>query len=556
MATAGLRPSTASVLAPAATLLTLSFFLMIGAGPAGATTIRVPEDQPTIQAAINIAVPGDSLVVAAGTYTGPANRDLDLGGKDLILFASEGPASTIIDCEQQGRGFLLMRHETIACRIVGFTVTNAFADGEAGAVLMSDAGASFENCVFQNSRGDAGGGIWCNRSMVVITDCTFSENIGDGNSDYAGYGGGLWIDRLSNATVTNSSFERNASKRGGGVWVGGGAIANLVDCTFTANAARSWGGGLATGGVTTVLRVTRSTFTGNSATSAGGGAFILDTDPEFTDCRFIENTSPSRGGGLFMSASAPVLERALFAGNSAVEAGGGLLSYGSMPIIRSSTFHGNSCPLGGGIYVGATDGPSAAVVERSIIAFGTAGEAIYCEPGSSADVACSDVFGNAGGDWVGCLADQLGQDGNFAADPMFCNAAGGDFRIDASSPCAPANSPPGCALIGAFPEGCGSAAMAGGAPPVPHGLRVAPNPLFGDGKIEWTSEGRTPLALELYDATGRLAARRDLEPLASGRHALAWSDVFAGRRFASGIYFLRATGGSDASAVVRVVIMP
>jgi hypothetical protein len=304
-----------------------------------------------------------------------------------------------------------------------------------------------------------------------------------------------------------------------------------------------------------VLRVIRSRFTGNRAQSAGGGAWLLDTDPEITDCRFTGNTSPSRGGGLFMSAAAPVITGALFAENSAVEAGGGILCFGSTPTIRSTTLYGNSCPLGGGIYVGATEGPTAAVIERSIIAFGTAGEAVYCEPGSSADLSCSDVFGNAGGDWVGCLDGQLGQDGNLSADPMFCGAASGDFTIAHEGPCAPLNSPPGCELIGAFEASCFVDGIAAGpAPALGTVLRVVPNPLFGDGKIEWTSAHAAPLALELYDATGRLVARRDLGTVPGGRHALPWNDAFAGQKMASGIYFLRVAGGPTSGAAARIVI--
>ena len=536
--------------------LAFLFLALFAAGSAGAATIHVPADQPTIGAGLTAAVPGDSVIVAAGTYAGPGNRNLDFAGKDLILFASEGPAATIINCGQQGRGFVLTTHETTACRIVGFTVENAFADGQAGGVLMSDAGASIENCVFRNNRADAGGGIWCNRSMAVITDCAFVGNAGYGDSDYAGYGGGLWADRLSAATVTNCTFDGNRSHRGAGAWVGGGAVVDLVDCTFTANVATAWGGGLATRGLQTALRVIRSTFTANWASSSGGGASLLETSPELTDCRFIDNTSTSRGGGIFMSASAPLITGALLAGNVADEAGGGIVCFGSTPIIRSTTIYGNHCPLGGGVYVGATDGPTAAVIERSIIAFSTAGEAVYCEPSSSADLSCSDAFGNAGGDWVGCLAGQLGQNGNFAADPLFCNAAGGNFRLDTTSPCAPANSPPGCALIGAFPAGCGTIGIAAGAPPaLVSGLRVAPNPLSGDGRIEWTSAASAaPLVLKLYDATGRLAAERDLGPVAGGRQALAWSEAFPKQNLASGAYFLRMESRAAAGRAVRVVI--
>jgi hypothetical protein len=525
------------------------------AGSTGATIIQVPGDQPAIQLAINVAASGDTILVAPGTYTGADNRDLNFFGKNLVLLASAGPAATIIDCEALGRGFMLTTQETVASRIEGFTIQNALVDSDGGGVLLTDAGATFVNCIFHANHGDSGGGIWCNRSALIVTDCVFTDNVASGNSQYAGYGGGLWIDRLSRATVTNSSFERNIAKRGAGVWVGGAAVVDIVDCTFTENVARSWGGGLGASGGPTSLSVSGSTFTRNSATSAGGGASCEFLSPEIMDCEFTDNTSSSRGGGVFLTNADATITGTLFAGNTADEAGGGLLCFGSSPIIRSATFYGNAAVLGGGVFVGETDNPSAALIQRSIIAFSTLGEAVYCQTGSNADLSCTDVFGNAGGDWVGCLAGQLGQDGNFALDPLFCDAAAGDFRIAINSPCAPDQSPPGCALIGAFPAGCGTDAVAGaGVSAATLRLRVVPNPIVSGGRIEWTSASSAAISLRLYDAAGRLAAERDLGPVGAGSHALAWEDAFPGRKLGSGIYFLRWVSGTTAAPAVRVVI--
>ena len=49
-------------------------------------TIRVPDDQPTIQAGINAAVNGDTVLVDPGTYT----EHIDFLGKSLLLLSSGG----------------------------------------------------------------------------------------------------------------------------------------------------------------------------------------------------------------------------------------------------------------------------------------------------------------------------------------------------------------------------------------------------------------------------------------------------------------------------------
>jgi len=57
----------------------------------GATTICVPGDQPTIQAAIHVASPFDTVLVAPGGYTGAANLV-----KSVHICSEAGPDSTFL----------------------------------------------------------------------------------------------------------------------------------------------------------------------------------------------------------------------------------------------------------------------------------------------------------------------------------------------------------------------------------------------------------------------------------------------------------------------------
>ena len=72
-----------------ATCMALLFFM----GSARAATINVPGDQPTIQAAVNAASAGDTIVVAAGTY----NEDV-LVNKTVVVQGAGAGSSSVMDC--------------------------------------------------------------------------------------------------------------------------------------------------------------------------------------------------------------------------------------------------------------------------------------------------------------------------------------------------------------------------------------------------------------------------------------------------------------------------
>ena len=56
-----------------------------GFAPVQATDRHVPAQYPTIQAAINAALDGDTGIIIPGTYTGDGNRGIDFLGKALTV---------------------------------------------------------------------------------------------------------------------------------------------------------------------------------------------------------------------------------------------------------------------------------------------------------------------------------------------------------------------------------------------------------------------------------------------------------------------------------------
>jgi len=295
---------------------------------------RVPEDVATIQGGIDAASPGDTVLIACGTYY---EGDITVPPGIIVTSETGDPDCVIIDASgRAGRGLTFVDVDSTTT-IRGLTVTGGFS-------------------------ADVGGGLHLIRSSPRI-----------------------------------------------------------VDCTFVANAALS-----------------------------GGAVACVDTSaPTFTDCVFSGNSGETGAAIVCLNASSPVLDRCLLLGNTGTAAGGGVACLGgSAPTLRSCTLSENSAVEGGGIYSG--DG-SAPIVESTIIAFGEDGGAAYCEAGGTATLSCCDVYGNAGGDWTGCIEGQNGSDGNFSQDPQFCDGDTASYYLAVTSPCADAQ---GCGLVGALPVGC------------------------------------------------------------------------------------------------------
>ncbi len=134
-----------------------------GIGAAQATERLVPSQYPTIQAAINVAVDGDVVIVADGVYTGTGNRDIDYLGKALTVRSESGPESCIIDCQASSgnrhRGFFFHTNETAAAVLNGFTIQNGFApynapcEASGGGILCKDnANPTIQNCIIRGNR--------------------------------------------------------------------------------------------------------------------------------------------------------------------------------------------------------------------------------------------------------------------------------------------------------------------------------------------------------------------------------------------------------------------
>ncbi len=213
-------------------------------------------DVPTIQAGIVRARPGDTVLVAPGTYTWSSQNSDEIGTsgwgmivfwrdvKDFTLLSEGGAEVTIIDAQQQNRCMYIMGYND-GIVIDGFTFTN-------GDATHSPYGYQY------------GGGSVLHLTSPTIRNCVFANN-------YGVIGGGISNVGQTEAVLENCKFIGNRAETGGGYY-GGGSIPRSVirDCEFIAN----------------------------SAVITGGGAVIDSQAVDIQGCLFLENTSENKAGGI------------------------------------------------------------------------------------------------------------------------------------------------------------------------------------------------------------------------------------------------------------------
>ncbi len=277
----------------------------------------------------------------------------------------------------------------------------------------------------------------------------------------------------------------------------------------------------------------------------GGAVLCVGSSLRLVNCVLEENQAIQGGGVWCEDEATPILEGCVLDGNVA-QYGGGLGCDFSLPLITNCTFIENQATgtLAAGAGIECWN-HALVTVENSILAFGLAGQGVRCHETASIELSCSDVFGNANGDWVGYIEDQLGQAENICQDPQFCDLAGGDYYLWNYSPCTQYS----CGLIGALPVNCWDAQDARSDFPgaVHPTLAVTPNPTLGQVSLRYSISPGLIGEIAIFDPTGRQVASLAV----SGEGTASWRPEQPLGPGTSGIYFARLRAGS--ASVVRAL---
>lgn len=409
-------------------------------------------DAPTIQAGIDSAGVGDIISLADGTYTGVGNRDIDFKGKAVTVESESGsPSACIVDvggtASEPHIAFLAAGGETAETVLSGLTIRAGYHFS--GGILIDNASPTISGCDFTANTATLGGGaIGISFGSPLITGCRFEANT-------AQVGGAVYCNNAS-PTFQFCEFESDSALTGG-AFASEHGFPTLENCRFVNNRAEDSGGAIRCFYDDNVT-LTDLFLSGNEAGEVGGGMSIEDVVAcEVSGCTLTANTAQA-GGGVHTAGNVTLTHCTMYE-NTATQYGGAIIYAGASLSVENCTLSANWALLGAGM---ACVNDQTVAVTNSIIVFSAQGEAVYCFSGADVDLDCCNVYGNAGGDWSGCINLQDTSIGNFSADPEFCGVAGsGNFDLQSDSPCAPGNHPKdaACGLIGARPVGCGTSSV-------------------------------------------------------------------------------------------------
>ena len=447
--------------------------------------VALPAAAATIQAAIDAASAGDTVLVAPGTYSGTGNTHLFMPEHDLVLRAAAGPDSTVIDGEFSRDGINYTGGVSRASRLEGFTFLHCYSPLEGGAmVALAGSSPVVADVVFrENVAGQfwsVGGAVACQSSSPLFIDVAFIGNVSD-----IGGGGGMYFEGGSSPDLVRVLFRENVSYGPGGALAAyyPGTV-SLKDCRFESNAGDIFceGGSLA---------VTNCTF-------SRGWAYAVHV--ESSTLTMVGNTiADSRHTGSLASAV--------------------MLTYTGPTLLRRNLI--------------ARNGGLAGVSWNGI--------------GQVPGIECNDVYGNELGEYGGELNDLTGLFGNISEDPVFCGAINDpeySYELEAGSPCLPDNN--GCGvLMGAHGQGC--EVVDAGEPVGPMGLRSTchPNPFNPRTEIRFVLASDERVTLQIHDFAGRLARTLLADvPKSAGEVRIAWDGTDdSGRLLPSGVYLYRVQAG-------------
>jgi len=422
-----------------------------------------------IQWAVDVATNNETVWVTNGTYTLTNQISITNG---IILQGFNGRSNTFINGNYPNitnRCFYIVGNGTNRPTLDGFTITNGYAqsndfNGRGGGVYIAT--GNVYNCLLEGNTAARGTNVadWYSSGGggMYIAGCTVLSCIVRGN--LAGLEGGGILGGASANFISNCYIVTNIAVEGGGFFGDG----TIVDSTFISNKVTSSGGGLA--GVNAYI--SNCVITANIVTNGAGGGVTLYYYSYVKNSVISNNMAMwngGAGGGVYLySAGSQLLLNSLIVNNSAANYGGGVYFFSGgrvrQCLIKNNVINprwGSGCN-GAGVYLNNVQNNGGYCDSCTIVSNVTPhkGGGIAIEGtnnnysvsncvvwGNTAAVAGNDVYDVNGTNnsltfsfTCANYTNLPDGRGNITNNPQFVDFAGGNYRLNANSPCVNAGS--------------------------------------------------------------------------------------------------------------------
>jgi hypothetical protein len=244
--------------------------MLVPTGSIFARTWHVPDDAPTIQAGIDSAAAGDTVMVECNTYY---ESNIQFWKSGIVLTSETGqPDCVTIDPNQFHRALFISTVDSNTV-VNGLTLTNGWQTS-GGALVTNNSSVKIMNCILSgNTASNSGGAIQMNAATPTFTNCLIA-----GNS--AGNRGGGLASWTSTPVFRNCTFSSNSAADGGHVFSDAGVNSPILSNTILAF---SGAGGAVHCAGSNQLTITHCCIFGNAGGDSLCGNYSqnLFTDPGF-----------------------------------------------------------------------------------------------------------------------------------------------------------------------------------------------------------------------------------------------------------------------------------
>ena len=371
-----------------------------------------------IQTAVDAASNGDIIKVARGTYT----EAVRIEQKKVQLLGGYAGSGNFTTANPQANATVIQGTSTAPCIRVNIDASPAIS----GSLIIN--GFTIRN----GQRGIELSGGWSEYLNNITIEDNIIENNGTQNLNQ--YGGGIGLEGI-NVRVINNIIRNNEAGKGAAI----GVTSDLTDFLIDGNRIENntgyndHAGGIAISGTGTI---TRNIFDGNIASAyynnyGWGGAILIFGDHSTTTKVamshnvYRNNHAPSRGGAVFVDDGASVtMEHELLYNNTADKESGSAIYVDNLDNLPS-VLNMNNCTVSGNSTNGAAMFVNGSIVQvENSIFWNNGGDFEFTADGiSSAKLTVAYTLTQQG--YTGT--------GNISANPLFANAAGGDFHLQSTN---------------------------------------------------------------------------------------------------------------------------